>query len=95
MHSLTERFLRRAGIGTHAHFEVNDTATALDLVEAGLGVSLIAQALAAGRRGLRAVPLRGRPIDWVICAVANDPAPPNPAARELWHLLTSSPGAGL
>jgi DNA-binding transcriptional LysR family regulator len=94
MHSLTERFLRRPGIALTTHFEVNDTATALDLVEAGLGVALIAEALAARRRRLRTVPLRGRRIDWLICAVASDPAPSNPAARELWHLVTRSASAG-
>jgi DNA-binding transcriptional LysR family regulator len=88
MHSLTELFLRRSGIALTTHFEVNDTATALDLVEEGLGVALIAEALAARRPALRTVPLRGRAIDWVICAVAVDPAPVNPAARELWRLLT-------
>lgn len=90
MHSLTERFLRRSGIALTTHFEVNDTATALDLVEAGLGVVLIADALAARRQALRTVPLRGRAVDWVICAVAVDPAPANPAARELWRLITRS-----
>ena len=94
MHSLSERFLRRSGVALDTHLEVNDTATALDLVEAGLGVALIAEALAARRRPLRTVPLRGRPIDWVVCAVAIDPAPVAPAARELWRLITRSAPAG-
>jgi DNA-binding transcriptional LysR family regulator len=88
MHSLTEQFLQRTGTPLDVHFEVNDTGTALDLVDAGLGIALIAEALATGRRALRTVPLRGRPIDWVICAVSAAPAPTNPAARELWHLIT-------
>jgi DNA-binding transcriptional LysR family regulator len=91
MHSLTEQFLQRTGTILDVHFEVNDTATALDLVEAGLGVALIAEALATGRRALRTVPLRGRAIDWVICAVAASPEPTNPAARELWRLITRLP----
>lgn len=90
MHSLSEQFIRRSTITLNPHFEVNDTATALDLVEAGLGVALIAEALATPRRALRMVPLRGQPIDWVICAIAVDPAPVNPAARELWRLITRS-----
>lgn len=90
MHSLAEGFLRRSGIAVDTHFEVNDTPTALDLVEAGLGVVLIAEALATCRRGLRTVPLVGRAIDWVIRAVAVGPAPSNPAAGELWRILTRS-----
>jgi DNA-binding transcriptional LysR family regulator len=90
MHSLAEQFIRRSRTSLDIHFEVNDTATALDLIEAGLGVALIAEALATPRRALATVPLRGQPIDWVICAIAVDPAPTNPAARELWRLLTRS-----
>jgi DNA-binding transcriptional LysR family regulator len=88
MHSLSEQFQHRSRTSLDTHFEVNDTATALDLVEAGLGVALIAEALAAPRPALAMVPLRGRPIDWVICAIAAAPAPANPAARELWRLIT-------
>lgn len=88
MRSLSEQFFRRSATSFDTHLEVNDTATALDLVEAGLGVVLIAEALAAPRQALRTVPLRGRPIDWVICAVAVDPMPANPAAHELWRLIT-------
>jgi DNA-binding transcriptional LysR family regulator len=91
MHSLTEQFLQRTGTNLDVHFEVNDTATALDLIEAGLGVALIAEALATGRRALRIVPLRGRVIEWVISAVAAAPEPTNPAARELWRLITRLP----
>jgi DNA-binding transcriptional LysR family regulator len=88
MHNLAERFLLRSGTAHTTQFEVNDTATALDLVETGLGVALIAEALAARRRALRTVPLRGRPIDWVIAAVTLAPTPNQPAARELWRLIT-------
>lgn len=90
MHSLSDQFLRRAGTTVTTHLEVNDTATALDLVEAGLGVALIAETLATPRRALRTVPLRGKPIEWVVSAIAVDPAPTNPAARELWRLITRS-----
>src|SRR3954453_15808198 len=94
MRSLSEQFLRRSGTILNIHFEVNDTATVLDLVEAGLGAALVAEALVERRRTLRTVPLRGRPIDWVICALALHPAPINPAARELWLMIPRSAGAG-
>jgi DNA-binding transcriptional LysR family regulator len=90
MHSLTEQFLQRTATTLDVRFEVNDTGTALDLVDAGLGVALLAEALVTGRRSLRTVPLRGRPIDWVISAVTAAPVPTNAAARELWHLITRS-----
>jgi DNA-binding transcriptional LysR family regulator len=92
MRSLAHTFLSRAGNALDVQFEVNDTGTALDLVEAGLGVALLAEALVARRRALRTVPLRGRRIDWVIAAVTADPAPSNAAARELWTLLTQAAG---
>jgi DNA-binding transcriptional LysR family regulator len=93
IHTLAERFTRRSGVTLKTHFEANDTETALDLVAAGLGVALIAEALAGRRRGLRTVPLRGRVIDWVIAAVAVAPAPVNPAARDLWRRITRSAAA--
>jgi DNA-binding transcriptional LysR family regulator len=67
---------------------LNDTPTLLDLVEAGLGVALIPEALMARRRALRPIPLSGPTIDWTIGAVSLAPAPSNPAARELWRLLS-------
>ena len=90
MESLAEQFRQRSGATFDTRLEINDTATALDLVEAGLGVALIAEALAEDRPALRTVPLRGRAIDWIIAAVAIDPAPNNPAARALWHVINRS-----
>jgi DNA-binding transcriptional LysR family regulator len=88
MRGLADRMMRRSGMQLDINLEVNDTPTLLDLVEAGLGVALIAEAIATQRRGLRAVALRGPKIDWIISAVAAAPGPTNPAARELWRLIT-------
>jgi hypothetical protein len=95
---LADRLIRQVGIAPDHRLEVNDTATVLDLVEAGLGVALVPAALAAQRPGLRTVPLRGTKADWITSAVALAPGPTNPAARELWRMLVepqpinSSPG---
>ena len=86
--SLADRLMRESGVLLDTNLEVNDTATLLDLVEAGLGVALIAEGLTTGRRELRPVRLRGSRISWTISAVTLAPEPSNPAARELWRLIT-------
>jgi DNA-binding transcriptional LysR family regulator len=79
--------------GKHLDFslEINDTSTLLDLVEAGLGVALIAEALVTQRRALRPVRLSGPQLNWTISAIAVARGPGNPAARELWQLITHFP----
>src|SRR4051812_22092046 len=84
---LADRVLHSAGITPDQKFEVNDTATLLDLVEAGLGVALVPEALAAQRPRLSTVPLRGSNTAWNKSAVALAPASANPAAQELWRML--------
>jgi DNA-binding transcriptional LysR family regulator len=89
MRDVTDRAAAAAGVSWEVNLEVNDTATLLDLVEAGLGVTLIADALARQRRSLRTVPLSGMPkMDWTVSALTLAPAPTNPAAVALWRLLT-------
>ncbi len=89
--TLTDRVIDRSGVHLDIDLEINDTSTLLDLVEAGLGVALIAEGLAAPRRALRTVRLSGPTVDWTISAVAVAPGPTNPAARELWDLITRAP----
>ena len=83
--------MTQGGVQADFNLEVNDSPTLLDLVEAGLGVALIAEALVTPRRNLRTVALRGPTIEWAIAAVALAPGPTNPAARELWGLITGGP----
>jgi DNA-binding transcriptional LysR family regulator len=88
LRNLTDRAAAAAAVSLEVNLEVNDTATLLDLVEAGLGVTLIADALARRRRSLRTVPLSGAAkIDWTVSALTLAPAPANPAALALWQLL--------
>jgi DNA-binding transcriptional LysR family regulator len=89
LRNATDRATIAAGVSLDVNLEVNDTATLLDLVEAGLGVTLIAEALVRQRRSLRTVPLKGGPeIGWTVSALTLAPAPANPAALPLWRLLT-------
>lgn len=85
---LADEAMTDAGIQPRYEFEVNDTNTLLDLVEGGLGVTVIAEALVELLRPqLGWAPIKGRQRDWVIAAQTLGPTPPNPAARALWEML--------
>lgn len=85
---LTDQALRATGASPAYDFEVNDTATLLDLVQAGLGIAVVPEAMARRRPRLRQVPLEGGHT-WTIAAETLAPAPPNPAARAMWRQLTT------
>jgi DNA-binding transcriptional LysR family regulator len=85
--SLADQMLARAGMSIEPSLEINDTATLLDLIEAGLGVAILAEALVTQRRQLTAVPIRPT-THWTISAFAASPGPTNPAARQLWTQIT-------
>jgi DNA-binding transcriptional LysR family regulator len=88
LRNVTDRAAAAAGVSMDVNLEVNDTATLLDLVEAGVGVTLIAEALARQRRSLRTVPLSATmKSNWTVSALSVAPAPTNPAASALWQLL--------
>ena len=90
LRTLADRALRDAGVSQELNLEVNDTATLLDLVEADLGIALVAQELTTGRRRLRTIPLSTPKHVWTISALAPAPEPRNHAARELWRRITRS-----
>jgi DNA-binding transcriptional LysR family regulator len=85
---LSDRALRSVGLEPHYAFEVNDIPTLLSLVESGLGVALIPEAIAARARRVRRVPLKGQRREYVIVAETTSPKPQNPAARAMWTMLT-------
>jgi DNA-binding transcriptional LysR family regulator len=86
--TLVERVLHSVGIQPHVDLEVNDTNTLLDLVEAGLGVAIIPQAIAQLRPSLHQLAITDGRWHWTIGAQVLAPAPANPAARALWAMLT-------
>jgi DNA-binding transcriptional LysR family regulator len=85
---LTDRAMSYEDLHPEFDFEVNDSSTLLDLVEAGLAITVIAEALpAAMRPRLSRVPIKGRRWDWIVAAQVLAPMPSNPAARALWAML--------
>jgi DNA-binding transcriptional LysR family regulator len=85
---LTDRALHSIGVAPRYDFEVNDTATLLDLVQAGLGIAVVPEALAMRRPGLHRAAIKGRRHLWTIAAQTLAPTPTNPAARAFWTMLT-------
>jgi DNA-binding transcriptional LysR family regulator len=76
-------------------FEVNDIATLLNLVEAGLGGAVIPDAIARRNPALRRIPIAGPDWDYIVAAETLAPGPHNPAARALWDMLgTHEPEGG-
>jgi DNA-binding transcriptional LysR family regulator len=76
------------GVEPHYGFEVNDTQTLLDLVEVGLGPSVLPAAIATPRGPrLRQIPIGGRRWVWTLTAQTLAPGSPNPAAQALWTML--------
>jgi DNA-binding transcriptional LysR family regulator len=90
--ALADRAMHARGLEPNYVFEINDTSTVLELVEAGFGVALVPEIIANLKGGLRRIPLRGRRWNWTIVAEALGPAPPNPAARALWRMLGDAAG---
>ncbi|HEX6393786.1 MAG TPA: LysR family transcriptional regulator [Acidimicrobiales bacterium] len=86
---LTDHAMQSEGVQPSYAFEVNDTATMLDLVQAGCGVGVLPEVMAALRPELCSVSIKGRQRTWTIAAQVLAPAPPNPAARALWTMLDS------
>lgn len=84
---LADRAMRAAGVEPRVDLEVNDTTTLLDLVEGGLGVAVIPEAIADLRPTLATVAIAGNSWQWAIAAQTLAPAPMNPAARALWQML--------
>ena len=85
--TLTDIAMSSAGIEQRVDLEVNDTNTLLDLVEVGLGVAVIPEAIARLRPNLHTMTISDGNWDWKIEAQALAPEPVNPSARVLWAML--------
>jgi DNA-binding transcriptional LysR family regulator len=92
---LVDDAMRSAGLEARVDLEVNDTNSLLDLVEAGLGVAVIPEAIARLRPNLDTISIKDGRWDWVIAAQTLAPTPSNPAARALWDMLNDERPAGL
>jgi DNA-binding transcriptional LysR family regulator len=85
-----DRAIHAAGGEPRVDLEVNDTTTLLDLVEAGLGIAILPEALAKLRPSLPRIAIHGQTWTWDIVAETVAPSPINPAARALWEMLLSN-----
>jgi DNA-binding transcriptional LysR family regulator len=85
--TLTDSAMRSVGLEQHVDLEVNDTNTLLDLVEVGMGIAIIPEAIAKLRPKLHTLTISDGAWDWIIAAQTVAPEPVNPAARVLWATL--------
>lgn len=84
-----DRAMHAAGGEPRIDLEVNDSTTLLDLVEAGLGIAILPEAIAKLRPSLHRIGIHGQTWTWAIVAETVAPSPINPAARALWEMLIS------
>ena len=84
---LADHAVRSVGLEPRVDLEVNDTGTLLDLVQAGLGVALVPEALLTARPKLHQATIRDGRWVWTVAALALAPMPVNPAARAFWGML--------
>lgn len=85
------------GISRHIAFEVSDLETLLELVRRGMGIALLPEAIAQARQPLLGIARLAEPeICWELVVAylaaedADDPGPPDHAARAFLGLLNSS-----
>ena len=86
---LADQAMQSVGLRPRYAYEVNDTTTVLDLLQAGCGVGVMPRVIAELRPDLRCITIKGPQQTWTISAQMLAPASPNPAARALWALLSS------
>lgn len=89
---LVDRVFAAAGVRRTVTCEVYDLGTTLDFVEQGLGVTLMIEALTAGRPGLRTVPIAGRSLIWTLAVVTPPAERTTAAAQELLTLISAGKG---
>jgi DNA-binding transcriptional LysR family regulator len=84
---LVDRVFAAAGVRRTVTYEVYDLGTTLDFVEQGLGVTLMIEALTAGRPDLRIVPIADRSLVWTLAVITPPEEKTTAAARELITLI--------
>jgi DNA-binding transcriptional LysR family regulator len=79
---LVDRAFGAAGLLRRAGIEVNDISTCLELVQHGVGVTIVPESAQARGSGIAYRPL-ARHITWELVVARRADGPGNPAAREL------------
>jgi DNA-binding transcriptional LysR family regulator len=87
--TLADQAVRSVGLQPRVDLEVNDTDTVLDLVQSGLGVALLPEAIATRRSDLHQATISDGRWVWTVAALSLAPFPVNPAARAFWGMLRS------
>jgi len=88
-----DRVFAATGTRRRVTCEVYDLGTTLDFVEQGLGVTLMIEALTAGRPDLRSIPIADKSMVWTLGVVTPPEEKTTAAARELITLLHQDPPA--
>jgi DNA-binding transcriptional LysR family regulator len=78
-----------AGVNRRVAIEVADVSTCLELVRAGLGVSLLGRSLLQGDHGLQTRPLAS-PLTWRVVMAVPSNRPPRAAAEAFARLVTET-----
>jgi DNA-binding transcriptional LysR family regulator len=89
--TLADHAVRSVGLEPRIDLEVNDTDTLVDLVQSGLGVALLPEAIATKRPKLHQATISDGRWVWTVAALTLAPQPVNPAARAFWGMLRSQP----
>ena len=86
-HQYIDRIFDLARRPRNVPYEVNDVATMLDFVEAGLGVALVPAELAADRHDLHLLAIDDGSFTWTMAAIAPPKEQISPAAHALLDRL--------
>jgi DNA-binding transcriptional LysR family regulator len=85
--TVVDRAMRDAGVEPRVDLEVNDTETLLDLVEGGLGIAVVPEAIAQRRPSLAKTAITDAAVPWNIAAQTVAPMPMSPAGRAFWDMI--------
>jgi DNA-binding transcriptional LysR family regulator len=76
-----DRWFAAAGVQRRVAFEVGDTASIVNLVRNGLGVTFLPASIVPGGVDVRLIPVRGRRLDWEVSLAVPSNRPLTAAAR--------------
>lgn len=88
-----DQIFSKAGVAPNIPHEVDDAAAMLDFVEAGLGVALVIEPIAASRPALHTLTIAEPSFTWTVAVLAPPADQLSPAARAVLDMIsTARPG---